>query len=224
MAVSAPACSTRRCQLKRRADCPATSMPRSTRAPIARQSDSRRDTTRTGIAQQSRPWLAAWRTPPPPLADALGIPDFWEFLGAITDLDKRADPGQPNHAAIYLNALREVVPDLPVVDTIRGDRVHPQRSAASRRRRAIRRRGRVRQGWAAHRWAASSPSPAHERCLHCLRHQPADCPARCGAPQVGRRDRGVRPWQWSIHLGRRASDPHGTGSSSWQGWEHRWDR
>ena len=60
------------------------------------------------------------------MADALGIPDFWEFLGAITDLDKRADPGQPNHAAIYLNALREVVPDLPVVDTIRADRVRPR--------------------------------------------------------------------------------------------------
>jgi hypothetical protein len=60
------------------------------------------------------------------LADALGIPAFWEFLGAVTDLDKRADPGQPNHAIIYLNALREVVPDLPVVDTIGGDRVRPR--------------------------------------------------------------------------------------------------
>jgi len=59
------------------------------------------------------------------LAEALGIRSFWEFLGAITDLDKRADPGQPNHAAIYLNALREVVPDLPVVETIGGDRVRP---------------------------------------------------------------------------------------------------
>lgn len=60
------------------------------------------------------------------LAEALGIPAFWEFLGAITDLDKRADPGQPNHAAIYLSALRDVVPDLPVVNTIRGDRVRPR--------------------------------------------------------------------------------------------------
>jgi hypothetical protein len=60
------------------------------------------------------------------LADALGIPAFWEFLGAITDLDRRADPGQPNHAAIYLNALRQVVPDHPVVDTISGDLVRPR--------------------------------------------------------------------------------------------------
>ena len=60
------------------------------------------------------------------LVDALGVPAFWEFLGAITDLDKRADPGQPNHAAIYLSALREVLSDLPVVDTIRGDRVRPR--------------------------------------------------------------------------------------------------
>ena len=54
------------------------------------------------------------------LAGALGIAAFWEFLGAITDLDKRAEPEQPNHAATYLKALREVVPDLPVVDTIDG--------------------------------------------------------------------------------------------------------
>jgi hypothetical protein len=61
------------------------------------------------------------------LAYALGIPAFWEFLGAITDLDKRADPGQqPNHAAIYLDALRKVVPDLLVIDTIGEDRVRPR--------------------------------------------------------------------------------------------------
>jgi hypothetical protein len=59
------------------------------------------------------------------LAEVLGIPAFWEFLGAITDLDNRADPGQPNHAATYLNALRAVVPDLAVVDTISGSRERP---------------------------------------------------------------------------------------------------
>ena len=60
------------------------------------------------------------------LAGALGIAAFWEFLGAITDLDKRAEPEQPNHAATYLKALREVVPDLPVVDTIDGGRELPR--------------------------------------------------------------------------------------------------
>ena len=60
------------------------------------------------------------------LAGALGIAAFWEFLGAIADLDKRAEPEQPNHAATYLKALREVVPDLPVVDTIDGGRELPR--------------------------------------------------------------------------------------------------
>ncbi|HUY50596.1 MAG TPA: DUF3883 domain-containing protein [Streptosporangiaceae bacterium] len=59
------------------------------------------------------------------LAEALGIPAFWEFLGAITDLDKRADPEQPNHAATYLEALREVVPEILVVATIDGGRERP---------------------------------------------------------------------------------------------------
>ncbi len=59
------------------------------------------------------------------LAEALGIRGFWEFLGAITDLDKKADPEQANHAAAYLKALREVVPDLPVLDTISGGCEHP---------------------------------------------------------------------------------------------------
>ena len=59
------------------------------------------------------------------LAGSLGIPGFWEFLGTITDLDKKADADQPNHAAIYLEALHQVVPALPVIDTISGGRERP---------------------------------------------------------------------------------------------------
>jgi Domain of unknown function (DUF3883) len=62
------------------------------------------------------------------LAKSLGIPAFWELIGAITDLDKRANPGQPNHAATYLKALRAIVPDLPVVDTIHGSPERPSKA------------------------------------------------------------------------------------------------
>lgn len=54
------------------------------------------------------------------IADRLGVPAFWEFLGGITDLNGGASTDQQNHAATYLNALRLVVPHLPVVDTIGG--------------------------------------------------------------------------------------------------------
>ena len=60
------------------------------------------------------------------IAERLGVPAFWDFLGAITDLDRRASTGQPNHAATYLIALRQVVPGLPVVDTVGGTRVLPK--------------------------------------------------------------------------------------------------
>jgi hypothetical protein len=60
------------------------------------------------------------------IAERLGVPAFWEFLGAITDLDRKASSDQPNHAATYLKALREVVPGLPVIDTIDGTRVVPK--------------------------------------------------------------------------------------------------
>jgi hypothetical protein len=58
--------------------------------------------------------------------EELGIQGFWEFLGTITDLDKKADPEQPNHAAAYLEALREVVPDLPAIGTISGGCEYPR--------------------------------------------------------------------------------------------------
>ncbi|MGI5223762.1 DUF3883 domain-containing protein [Actinoallomurus sp. CA-142502] len=54
------------------------------------------------------------------IAERLGVPAFWEFLGGITDLDRGASIDQPNHAVTYLSALRQVVPSLPVVDTIDG--------------------------------------------------------------------------------------------------------
>lgn len=60
------------------------------------------------------------------IADRLGLPAFWDFLGGITDLDRGASSDQPNHAATYLDVLRQVVPSLPVVDTIGGVRVHPR--------------------------------------------------------------------------------------------------
>ncbi|MFZ0230101.1 MAG: hypothetical protein WAL41_24875, partial [Mycobacterium sp.] len=60
------------------------------------------------------------------IAERLGVPAFWTFLGAITDLDRGASTNQPNHAATYLSALRQVVPRLPVVDTIGGERVVPK--------------------------------------------------------------------------------------------------
>ena len=60
------------------------------------------------------------------IAERLGVPAFWEFLGAISDLDRKASSDQPNHAATYLKALRQVVPGLPVIDTIDGIRVLPK--------------------------------------------------------------------------------------------------
>ncbi|MEV0353236.1 DUF3883 domain-containing protein [Nonomuraea sp. NPDC050680] len=54
------------------------------------------------------------------IADRLGVPAFWEFLGGITDLSRGVGTDQPNHAATYLNALRQVVPRLPLVTTISG--------------------------------------------------------------------------------------------------------
>nr|WP_062338852.1 DUF3883 domain-containing protein [Herbidospora sakaeratensis] len=60
------------------------------------------------------------------LADQLGVPAFWEFLGGIKDLSTRAGTDQPNHAATYLGDLRRVIPGLLVVDTIAGHRARPE--------------------------------------------------------------------------------------------------
>jgi len=60
------------------------------------------------------------------LADSIGIAGFWDFLGAIADIDRRADSGQPNHASTYLEALRQVIPGLPVVETTEGTRAAPR--------------------------------------------------------------------------------------------------
>ncbi|MEU3168544.1 DUF3883 domain-containing protein [Streptosporangium sp. NPDC006930] len=60
------------------------------------------------------------------VAERLGLPAFWEFLGGITDLGRGASIDQPNHSATYLSALRQVVPGLPVVDTIGGTRALPK--------------------------------------------------------------------------------------------------
>ena len=62
----------------------------------------------------------------PQLADSIGIAAFWDFLGAISDFDRRADPEQPNHASTYLEALRKVIPGLPVIETIEGSRATPR--------------------------------------------------------------------------------------------------
>jgi len=60
------------------------------------------------------------------LAQSIGIAAFWDFLGAIADIDRRADTGQPNHASTYLESLRRVVPGLPVVETIEGTHSAPR--------------------------------------------------------------------------------------------------
>ncbi|AWS41691.1 DUF3883 domain-containing protein [Streptosporangium sp. 'caverna'] len=60
------------------------------------------------------------------IAERLGLPAFWEFLGGITDLGRGVSIDQPNHSATYLSALRQVVPGLPVVDTIGGTRALPK--------------------------------------------------------------------------------------------------
>lgn len=60
------------------------------------------------------------------LADSIGIGPFWDFLGAIADFDRRADADQPNHASTYVEALRKVIPGLPVIETIDGSRATPR--------------------------------------------------------------------------------------------------
>lgn len=60
------------------------------------------------------------------LAESIGITAFWEFLGAIEDFDRRADSDQPNHASTYLAHLRQVIPGLPVVETMDGSRAAPR--------------------------------------------------------------------------------------------------
>lgn len=66
------------------------------------------------------------------IAERLGVPAFWEFLGGITDLSRGASTNQPNHAATYLDALRQVVPDLPVIDTIGSTRALPKNALLPR--------------------------------------------------------------------------------------------
>lgn len=61
------------------------------------------------------------------LADTIGITRLWELLGAITELDRRGEHDQVNHAAAYLQQLKRVVPDLEVVDTVDGLRTTPRR-------------------------------------------------------------------------------------------------
>jgi hypothetical protein len=61
------------------------------------------------------------------LADAIGITQLWELLGAIAELDRRGEHDQVNHAAGYLQELRLVVPDLEVVETVHGGRTTPRR-------------------------------------------------------------------------------------------------
>ena len=133
------------------------------------------------------------------LAGALGIAAFWEFLGAIADLDKRAEPEQPNHAATYLKALREVVPDLPVVDTIDGGCELPRTALLPADA----------ELYDSADALAKAGLPIIARHLHRRLHtnnvytsyeiSVLTAQACRGAPQVGRSDRGVRPWQRSVH-------------------------
>jgi hypothetical protein len=55
----------------------------------------------------------------------VGIPAFWELIGAIDELADKAPDGAPNLAQKYLDQLRAVVPSLPVIETIQGELIMP---------------------------------------------------------------------------------------------------
>lgn len=96
--------------------------PRTDRKTVRFETGYDSDWNRAAIAAVARGLAASAED----LAHVLGIPAFWEFLGAITDLDRRAATEQPNHAASYLEALRQAIPSLPVIDTIGGRPARPR--------------------------------------------------------------------------------------------------
>lgn len=62
------------------------------------------------------------------LVGRIGIPAFWELLGVIEHLSRNAASSGPNHAQTFLDELRPLVPNLPVIETIDGTVVKPSQA------------------------------------------------------------------------------------------------